>query len=97
MSGGARKAETLRFSFDGRALEAPAGSTLAGALLRNGIVSWRRTRVAGAARGVFCGIGTCFDCLIDVNGERARRACVRVLCDGDRLSTCASLGSSDDG
>lgn len=89
-------ASALRFSFDGRPLEAPVGSTLAGALLRNGIASWRRTRVGGQPRGVFCGIGTCFDCLIDVNGERAVRACLRPLRDGDRLETSASTGGAVD-
>ena len=27
-----------------------------------GIVSWRTTRVEGRPRGIFCGIGVCFDC-----------------------------------
>ncbi len=89
-------ATDLHFSFDGRPLIAPAGSTVAGALVRNGVSSWRRTRVKGHARGVFCGIGTCFDCLIDVNGERAVRACLRALCEGDRLETSSSTGAGPD-
>ena len=31
----------VRFSFDGAPLEAPRGMTIGGALLANGIVSWR--------------------------------------------------------
>ncbi len=85
----------LRFSFDGRPLEAREGSTVAGALLRNGIVSWRETRGRHRPRGVFCGIGTCFDCLVDVNGERAVRACLRLLRDGDRVMTSSSRGAGD--
>ncbi len=37
----------VRFSFDGAPLEAPRGMTIGGALLANGNVSWRRTRVEG--------------------------------------------------
>ena len=75
--------DDLRFRFDGRELTAPAGSTIAAALLRNDIVSWRRTRRRGAPAGIFCGIGYCHDCLVDVNGRRAIRACTEPLRHGD--------------
>ena len=31
---------------------------------------------SGAPRGVFCGIGVCFDCLVTVNGRPNQRACL---------------------
>ncbi|MGA4900742.1 2Fe-2S iron-sulfur cluster-binding protein [Streptomyces griseoincarnatus] len=34
-----------------------------------GVTSWRTTRDGGRPRGVFCGIGVCFDCLVTVNGR----------------------------
>jgi predicted molibdopterin-dependent oxidoreductase YjgC len=80
----------MHFRFDGHDLEAPAGSTIAGALLVNGITSWRTTRVLGAPRGLFCGIGTCFDCLVDVNTSAAVRACLVLLADGDEVGTSCS-------
>jgi predicted molibdopterin-dependent oxidoreductase YjgC len=83
---------SIEFSFDGRPLSAPAGSTVASALLANGVLSWRRTRAAGQARGLLCGIGTCFDCLVDVDGERAIRACTAVLRQGAVVSTSSSVG-----
>ena len=64
----------IRFRFDERQLTAPAGATVAGALLSNGERAWRTTRRGDQRRGLFCGIGTCFDCLVDVNGEKAVRA-----------------------
>lgn len=88
MAGG----RSVEFSFDGTPLSAPVGSTVASALLANGVRSWRRTRFAGQPRGVLCGIGTCFDCLIDVGDERAVRACLRLLSDGDVVTTSASIG-----
>jgi NADH dehydrogenase/NADH:ubiquinone oxidoreductase subunit G len=41
---------------------------------------------------VFCGIGACFDCLVDVGGDRAVRACVVPVREGDEVRTSASTG-----
>ncbi|MGO8862016.1 MAG: FAD-dependent oxidoreductase [Acidimicrobiales bacterium] len=82
----------LRFRFDGRELMAPRGSTIAGALLANGERTWRTTRTGGQRRGLFCGIGTCFDCLVDLNGDRAVRACLALLQEGDEVCSSASVG-----
>jgi predicted molibdopterin-dependent oxidoreductase YjgC len=79
----------VRFSFDGRPLEAARGLTIAGALLANGIVSWRWTG-DGRARGMFCGAGVCFDCLVDVGERRAVRACLVRVRDGDEVRTSTS-------
>jgi hypothetical protein len=87
----------LAFSFDGRPLRAAPGATIASALLANDVRSWRRTRVAGQRRGLLCGIGTCFDCLVDVGDERAVRACLRLLQEGDVVTTSASVGGGPSG
>ena len=89
MSGGG----TVAFSFDGRRLEAAAGSTIAAALLANGVRSWRVTRVAGQRRGLLCGIGTCFDCLVGLGSGPAVRACVTPLEDGAAVTTWDSLAA----
>jgi D-hydroxyproline dehydrogenase subunit gamma len=81
-----------RFTFDGTALEAPRGVTIAGALLANGIISWRRTAVDGRPRGLFCGNGSCFDCLVDVGDRRAVRACLIPLREGDQVHTSTAAG-----
>jgi aerobic-type carbon monoxide dehydrogenase small subunit (CoxS/CutS family) len=60
---------------DGVACEAAEGDTIAAALLRRGVRAWRRTP-GGEPRGLFCGIGVCFDCTVTVDGERHVRACV---------------------
>jgi hypothetical protein len=83
----------VHFRFDGRELTAPRGSTVAGALLSNGERTWRTTRTGAQRRGLFCGIGTCFDCLVDLNGDKAVRACVALLQEGDEVSSSASVGT----
>jgi len=87
--------DLVRFSFDGTPLEASRGMTIGGALLANEIVSWRRTRVDGRPRGIFCGAGTCFDCLVDVGDRRAVRACVVPVRDGDEVRTSTSRRAAD--
>ncbi|GGM42401.1 (2Fe-2S)-binding protein [Promicromonospora citrea] len=68
---------------DGEPVTGTAGQTIAGVLLGAGRRAWRTTRGGAAPRGVFCGIGVCFDCLVEVNGLRDVRACLRRAHDGD--------------
>ena len=67
----------------GERIGAVEGQTIAGALLASGRSAWRSTSRNGRPRGVFCGIGVCFDCLVEVNGLRDVRACQRRAEDGD--------------
>ncbi|PJJ70578.1 2Fe-2S iron-sulfur cluster protein [Diaminobutyricimonas aerilata] len=62
--------------FDGTPVPFVPGQSIGAALMANGISSWRTTRVEGRPRGLFCGIGVCFDCLVTVDGQRSQRACV---------------------
>jgi predicted molibdopterin-dependent oxidoreductase YjgC len=77
---------TDQVEFDGRSLPMVAGQSVAAVLLAAGIRSWRTTRVFGRPRGVFCGIGVCFDCLVTVNGTPSVRACVTEARPGDVIS-----------
>ncbi len=63
------------FSFDGTEITAEPGQSVGAALIAAGHRSWRTTRHTGEPRGVFCGIGVCFDCLVVVNGRPNQRAC----------------------
>jgi predicted molibdopterin-dependent oxidoreductase YjgC len=76
----------IAITVDGETVAGVAGQTIAGVLLASGRVSWRTTR-SGAPRGVFCGIGACFDCLLTVNGVADVRACRRRAADGDHVRT----------
>ncbi|HEX2804699.1 MAG TPA: (2Fe-2S)-binding protein [Kineosporiaceae bacterium] len=64
------------FSFDGRPVRFEPGQSIGAALWAAGVRSWRTTRVEGRPRGLFCGIGVCYDCLIEVDGRGDQRACV---------------------
>ncbi|MFI1970613.1 proline dehydrogenase [Streptomyces cinnamoneus] len=87
-----RPAAPFEVTFDGRPLVALPGQTVGAALLAAGLRSWRTTRRTGRPRGLFCGIGVCFDCLITVNGQPSLRACLTEARPGDVVTTQEGTG-----
>lgn len=72
-------AQAVPFTIDGRPASARAGDSVAAALLANGVTVCRNTPVSGAARGPYCMMGVCFDCLVTIDGTGNRQGCqVRV-------------------
>lgn len=71
----------VRATFEGEPLSCEPGASVAAALISTGKNAWRETRT-GAKRGLFCGIGVCFDCLVEIDGESGQRACMIPLADG---------------
>jgi predicted molibdopterin-dependent oxidoreductase YjgC len=78
--------ERFEIVFEGRAVPVVAGQSVGAALHAAGIRSWRTTRFGGRPRGLFCGIGVCFDCLVSVNGAAPERACLTEAAPGDEVS-----------
>ncbi|MDT8913766.1 (2Fe-2S)-binding protein [Amycolatopsis sp. PS_44_ISF1] len=85
----------MSFSFDGREIPAEPGQSIGAALIAAGHRSWRTTRHGGAPRGLFCGIGVCFDCLLTVNGRPNVRACLEQSRPGDDVRTQEGAGRDD--
>lgn len=77
----------MNITVDGRTVPVENGQTIAAALHADGMRSWRTTRLGGRPRGLFCGIGVCFDCLVTVNGRASVRACLAPARDGDVVTT----------
>ena len=73
---------TVTITFVGRTLQARDGQSVAAALTAAGVRSWRTTRRGEQPRGLFCGIGACFDCLLTIDGRPAQRACLVPVRDG---------------
>lgn len=72
---------------DGHEVTGVAGQSIAGVIMAGDQLELRRTAVGDRPRGVFCGIGVCFDCIVEVNGVQDVRACQRKAHDGDVIST----------
>lgn len=83
------------FRFDGREVSFAAGQTIGAALIATGVYSWRTTRRSGKPRGLFCGIGACFDCLITVEGVPNQRACLVAAQPALNVSTQSGTGHDD--
>ena len=66
---------SFTFEFEGRAVSAREGETVAAALLAAGEL---RLRVAedGTPRGMLCGIGVCWECRCIIDGAANTRACM---------------------
>lgn len=80
------------FTLDGRSIPFRDGQTVGGALVGHGVTAWRRTRHEGRPRGLFCGIGICFDCLVVVDGIPNQRACLVAARPGMVVSTQEGTG-----
>lgn len=84
----------FEFLFEGEPLRAYPGETVGAALMAAGIMTFRTTRQGGRPRGIFCGIGICFDCLVVADGRPNLRACVTPAVPG--MEVRAQNGSAED-
>lgn len=69
--------QDIPFHLDGDPLSARPGETIAAALIRLGRVPFRRHPIDQSPRAPFCMMGTCHECLVEVNGRPAQQACLR--------------------
>jgi predicted molibdopterin-dependent oxidoreductase YjgC len=69
---------------DGQSIPAREGQTIAAAMLAAGQRIFRHTP-QGAPRGLFCGMGVCFECLVTVNGQFGQRACLTPVRSGMKI------------
>jgi D-hydroxyproline dehydrogenase subunit gamma len=74
-------AGTVRFQFAGSPVTAQTGATVAAALLAVGIRVLGHNPVDGSARGLFCAMGVCQECLVLADDVRVE-ACRTVVRDG---------------
>jgi predicted molibdopterin-dependent oxidoreductase YjgC len=78
--------ERFTIEVDGREVEARAGWSVAAALLNAGIEAFRRS-VSGEPRTPLCGMGTCSECRVTLDGRAHVRACLEPCRPGQRVST----------
>ena len=77
----------IEFTFDGEKIDAITGQSVAAALLSADQRILRKTRFNNTERGVFCGIGVCFDCLVVIDGVTNQRACLIEAKPGMKVQT----------
>jgi len=77
----------IEFTFDGENISAITGQSVAAALFAANQRALRKTRFNNNERGVFCGIGVCFDCLVVIDGITNQRACLIEARPGMKVQT----------
>ena len=69
------------FFVNGRSTTAHTGETVHAALIAAGYRQFRNSKTH-QPRGVYCGMGVCYDCLVTVNKGSTQRSCVTLVEDG---------------
>ena len=77
----------ITLQIDGRKMQAFEGETILGVMMAEGQRVLRYTPKEGRPRGMFCGIGVCYDCLVIVDGMPNVRACNTMVVDGMVVET----------
>jgi predicted molibdopterin-dependent oxidoreductase YjgC len=77
----------VRLVVDGIEVLAYEGESVAAALMAAGQRGLRTAPRRGEPRGIYCGIGLCFECAVTIDGRRSIRACLTPVRDGLRVAT----------
>ncbi|MEO1537922.1 MAG: (2Fe-2S)-binding protein [Pseudomonadota bacterium] len=77
--------KTISFTWEGRQRAGEEGDTVAAALLSNGVRASREHPVTGERRAPFCMMGTCFECLVEIDGIPNQQACQVRLREGMQI------------
>lgn len=86
----------VTLEFEGQAITAQAGESLAAALLAAGVTRFRHAAEDGSQRGPLCMIGNCFECLVWIEGLGSRQACRERVREGLRLRAHPGLPTAQD-
>lgn len=77
----------VTFMYDGKEIQGYEGEPIATALKANGVMAHRYTAKEHEARGIFCAIGRCTDCVMIVDGKPNVRTCITPLKEGMDVKT----------
>ena len=77
---------SVAVEIDGKPVVAAPGDSVAAAMFAAGISTFRRAPVDGGPRGPWCAMGVCFECLVEIDGEPDRQACMTPVREGLRVT-----------
>lgn len=87
---GIERGPAVPIELDGCEIDADEGESIASAMWKAGIRTFRITRnLAAEPRGYYCGMGVCFECVVHVEGSGDVRACRTPISRGMRIRTGA--------
>jgi predicted molibdopterin-dependent oxidoreductase YjgC len=87
---------TVRINFDNKQFEVPAGISVAAAVLGHAHPGQTyRHSVDDSARAPYCLMGVCFECLMEINGERDVQSCLVTVEEGMTVRRQLQSGEAD--
>ena len=86
------KRKKITIIVDGKEITAYEGEVIAAALIAAGKRYFRFTRRYEKPRGIFCAIGRCTDCVMNVNGIPNVRTCITLVENGMVIETQTGSG-----
>jgi D-hydroxyproline dehydrogenase subunit gamma len=78
-------AAPIQIQINGRSAEVTPGISVAAAIGQLGL-PFRRS-VSGQWRAPLCGMGTCFECRVHIDGLAQQRACMTIVREGMQVYT----------
>jgi hypothetical protein len=82
----------LDLVIEGETVAAFAGESVAAAMIAAGWLAFRHGPKPGQVRGLYCGMGVCFECLVTIDGRPNQRACMTEVRPGMRIQTQSGWG-----
>jgi predicted molibdopterin-dependent oxidoreductase YjgC len=86
-----QRGQLVKIIVDGRPIDAYEGETVAAAMLAAGIYTFRQSRKYKEPRSLSCGMGSCMECIVTVDGANSLRACMTPVADGMLIETCEDI------
>lgn len=79
--------EEVEISINGASHSAPIGSSVWAAMALAGDTTTRLAPVTEAPRSAYCAMGVCFECLVEIDGQPNRQACLTQVAQGMEIVT----------
>ncbi len=75
-------AARVRLQINGREVSVPEGASVWSAMAQAGETATRLSPVTEQQRSAYCAMGVCFECLVEIDGQPNRQACLTEVRDG---------------
>lgn len=72
----------VKLTINGKNYSVPTGSSVWAAMALAGETTTRIAPVTKEPRSAYCGMGVCFECLVQIDGLPNRQACITEVCEG---------------
>jgi len=82
------------FTFNNKVYQGLENEPIAAALLAHGVRTLRFHEESGSPRAIYCNIGHCYECRVNVDGKQGKRACLTPIKEGMIIESGRQLCTS---